>query len=322
MNLMNSFFFRCIALMVITGCFSFFQSNAQTPTDAIMMKPGAICLDANYEYSQWHEYWEGTLKRDNGNVGTLRRHSVTPMFNLGVLKWLNIMSSVHYKVTDPTAGQLEGAKGFSDFNIWAKAEVMRKQIGAGGTLTAFFTAGYMVPVSKYVADYPYSIGMGCTEGSLKGIMQYRHQKGFYVRIHAGYNLRGNANLQRSYYYTTQGYYGSGVDVPNAMDYSATAGYYTPNKQYKAELIFDGLYSFGGFDIRRQDMMFPSNKVEFMRLGARFDYYPSFAMGLNIHATGGYVLTGRNVGQSTLVGIGIGYVFKMWNTENKKESQLN
>ncbi|MDZ4846031.1 MAG: transporter [Chitinophagales bacterium] len=293
--------------------------SAQMPNDGFMMKPGVLCIDVTYEHSRWNEYWEGTLKRDNENVGTLRRHTLSPMFNLGIVKWLNAMASVHYVITEPTAGQIEGAKGFSDFNFWLKAEAWRKKLGPG-TFNILATAGLMVPMSDYVPDYPYAIGLGCIEGNFKGILQYRFDKGFFVRAHTGYMIRGNSKLQRDYYFTTEGYYSDECEMPNALDYSGAVGYYLPDKQIRAEIIVDGMHTFGGFDMRRQDMPFPSNKMEFTRMGAGVHYYPSFAPGLDIHAAGGYTLTGRNVGQAAVMNFGLSYVFQTWKREKKTEDK--
>ena len=48
-----------------------FIASAQTDMDAIMMEKNAFCVGPMYAYSSWKNYWEGTLKRDNQNLGTV-----------------------------------------------------------------------------------------------------------------------------------------------------------------------------------------------------------------------------------------------------------
>jgi hypothetical protein len=319
MNPLKTHFIKCLIVISLGYFFAINQINAQTPVDAIMMPSGVLCVDASYDYSQFNKYWEGTLQRENGNMGILRRHTISPMIDLGVLKWLNVMAAAHYVITNPTAGQLEGAKGFSDFNFWIKTLPLHKQLGPG-TFDILLTAGFAVPLTKYVADYPYSIGMGCPEGSLKAILQYELKQGFYIRSHVGYMLRGQTKLQRTYYYTSQGHYTNQVSIPDAIDYSGVVGYFSKDRQYKGEIFVDGIHTIGGFDIRRQDMMFPSNKVYFTRVGGRFDYYPTVTKGLSVHVMGGYVVAGRNTGQAGFIGGGVAFAFKVWNRRTKKQME--
>ena len=46
-------------------------SSAQTDMDAIMMEKKQLCIGPMYSYSSWKNYWEGTLKRNNQNLGTI-----------------------------------------------------------------------------------------------------------------------------------------------------------------------------------------------------------------------------------------------------------
>ncbi|MBK7443871.1 MAG: hypothetical protein IPI65_20805 [Bacteroidetes bacterium] len=65
------------------------QTQAQTTSDAVMMKPGEICFDVHYTNSAWSEYWEGDSLRENGNIGTLTTQSVTAGFMLGIIDRVN-----------------------------------------------------------------------------------------------------------------------------------------------------------------------------------------------------------------------------------------
>ena len=108
-------------------------------------------------------------------------------------------------------------------------------------------------------------------------------------------------------------------MPDAIDYSATLGYQNSDASFRAELFYGGFNTLGGFDIRIQDMGFPSNEMDYTEAGAFVQYYLPFVKGLGVHASGSYVLTGRNVGQSMTFGGGVSYYFSLW---NKNEQETN
>ena len=45
--------------------------SAQTDIDAVMMEKNAFCIGPMFGYSSWKNYWEGTLKRENLNLGNV-----------------------------------------------------------------------------------------------------------------------------------------------------------------------------------------------------------------------------------------------------------
>lgn len=153
------------------------KNYAQTPTDAIMMNKGQLCFDLAYHHDSWKEYWEGTKKRENGNIGTLTKHSIAPMFALGITDRINFMGGLSYIMTRPSAGQIEGTEGFQNLNLAVKVDALDMELGPG-RLNILATVGFSTPISDYVPDYAYSIGLGCTEGSLRPIVQYKLNNGF------------------------------------------------------------------------------------------------------------------------------------------------
>jgi hypothetical protein len=76
---------------------------------------------------------------------------------------------------------------------------------------------------------------------------------------------------------------------------------------------------GGFDIRKNDMPFPSNKMNQTQVGANFKYTMKSIRGLEL--TGGvrYVVAGRNVGQATTIN---GGVFYLLNVRGGRVNQTN
>lgn len=296
--------------MAAVVCSSNTLVDAQTASDAVMMKPGEICLDVNYTNNSWDHYWEGDSLRDNGNIGTLTTHNISGMFMLGIINRVNLLAALPYVITSPSGGVVAGDKGFQDAAFMVKVDAFDKKIGPG-TLKLLASAGVMIPSSNYICENPFAIGLGCADGVGRGIVHYDFDMGLYVRADMAYHLRGESYLQREYYYTTGGYYTNEVDMPNAYDFNITAGYITPNKHIKVEGVLSNFNTLGGFDIRRQDGGFPSNDMELMNVGLNADYYDLAIKGLAVHFKSGYTLTGRNVGQSMMFSGGVSYQFPIW-----------
>lgn len=298
--------------LLVLAVFSLWKADSQTPFDAIMMERSQLCVAVLYTHDTWDEYWEGTLKRENGNIGTLTRQTLMPMAAMGISDRLNLLAALPWVRTEASAGQMVGVQGFQDFGLWLKGEALRLE-GAKGTFTLHTVLGLTGPASDYLPDYmPFSLGLGCFDGSIRPILQYESHNGFYFRGHGGYHLRSNCTIERDYYYTTHGVYSEKVDMPNALTYGAAAGGWLLKRSLRLEATFDGLETLGGHDIRRQDMPFPSNRMNFRRIGAFGQYYFPFAPNLALIASGSYVLDGRNVGQSLMLTGGVNYVIDFRN----------
>jgi hypothetical protein len=94
-------------------------------------------------------------------------------------------------------------------------------------------------------------------------------------------------------------------MPDVSDYVVSAGY------QKGRLCIPiGIAeqrTLGGSDIRRQDMPFVSNRMNFTRLQARVMYTLPTTIPLIVHAGAMQIVRGRNVGQSTTFMGGMTYV---------------
>src|SRR4029450_10620624 len=69
---------------------------AQTIEDGVMMSKGQLFTGAVYTHDTWDEYWEGGLKRDNGNIGTLTTRSNAWFANYGITDRLNVIGHIPY----------------------------------------------------------------------------------------------------------------------------------------------------------------------------------------------------------------------------------
>ncbi len=297
-------------LSLILLCANFSPTHAQTTMDAIMMPKGDFCLALTYDHGEWDEYWEGSLLRTNGNVGTLTRTTITPMFAYGIFDRLNFFLGVPYVKTKSDGGQLTGVDGMQDISIALKAELMDKQLWKG---KVYFlpVAEFSTPVSNYLSDYaPYSLGLGTNQFTLRGILQYKLDMGFYLRGSAAHIWRTETKVERDYYYNNGSYYTEWMDVPNAWNYQATAGIWLLNNALKFEGNYTVIRSTSGDDIRPWNGGQPTNKVNVDQIDGAIHYYIQQLPGLRVLAYYSTTLEGRNMGKFTNIGGGITYQFNI------------
>ena len=272
-------------------------ASGQTDIDAIMMEKNAFCVGPMYSYSSWKNYWEGTLKRDNQNLGKVSTQMFGLMGNYGVTRKLNLLFAVPYVKTKASAGTLHGMKGVQDLNLFAKWRPVQKKLG-GGRLSIFGIAGVSFPLSKYVADFlPLSIGLHSKTASARVMADY--QKGnLFATASATYVLRDNIKIDRTSYYTTETHLTNEVEMPDGASFNFRAGF--RNHRLIAEAILNNWTTLGGFDITRNNMPFPSNRMNATTIGVNIKYVLPSLPQLSIVAGGNTTVAGRNMGQATTV----------------------
>ena len=130
----------------------------------------------------------------------------------------------------------------------------------------------------------------------------------------GYTLRGNVTLDRPSYYTDGALYLTNqVQMPSVADLYAGAGYIRNGLETKLSLVVQN--TLGGGDIRRQDMPFVSNRMNFTRVEALAMYYLPPARRLALRASVTRTIAGRNVGESTTLLAGVLYTFRFKSGKN-------
>jgi hypothetical protein len=304
-------------LLLIISMAGILPATAQTDFDAIMMTKNNFCVGAMYGYSSWKNYWEGTGKRENLNLGTVSTQMVSVMGNYGLSNKLNILFGVPYISTKASAGTLHRQKGIQDGSLWVKWMPIERKIG-NGDLSIYGIAGASVPLTNYVADYlPLAIGVRSKTVSLRAMGDYQVGK-FFVTASGTYMFRSNIKIDRDAYYTTEMHYTNEVSMPDVITYNVRTGYRQPN--LIAEVFLDNQITQGGFDITRNNMPFPSNQMNAMRLGAYVKHELNVPMGLSLIATGNYVVAGRNMGQATTISGGIFYIID-FNKKKQASSSL-
>lgn len=293
------------------------SATAQTEQDALMMPEKNLCVAATYGYSSWTSYWEGTFKRENENIGRLSTQSAMVMLNYGINKNLNLLATVPFVAVKASAGTLSGMSGLQDLSVAVKWKPVHLVAG-NRKLSLFTVAGFTAPTHDYDIDFmPMCIGMGSKVLSARVIADVQ-QKNLYATVTAGYFLRSNVTIDREAYYTTEQINSREVQMPNAGSFQFKTGY--RSRTVIAEAFLDNMTTFGGFDMRKNDMPFVSNKMNSTRIGLETKLYLPSNTALGIHATAFQTIAGRNMGNAAGFMAGFDYAFKLKkHPKNKHES---
>lgn len=284
------------------------SARPQTDIDAIMMEKNAFCAGAMYQHSSWKEYWEGTLKRTNENLGRVSTRSAGIMGNYGFSQRLNLLFNLPYISTKAGAGTLKGAKGLQDVTLVVKYRPVHKRLGFAW-LSVYGMAGGSLPVSNYVADYlPLSIGLKSRTAMGRLMVDYHYDDRWFGTASATYLYRNNIKIDRNAYYTGRLILSNEVEMPNAMTVNIRAGF--RNQWLIAEAVYNNWNTLGGFDITRNNMPFPSNEMDAASLGINMKYvfkkWPALSLTGGMHQ----VIAGRNMGRSLSANGGLFYIFDL------------
>jgi len=120
MNYSKQIFRRWRILILLCLLLNYQSGSAQTDMDAIMMSKNNYCSGLMYQHGSWNNYWEGTLKRDNLNLGTVSNNMYAYMGNYGISGKLNLLFGLPYVNSKATAGTLHSMNGLQDVSLWAK----------------------------------------------------------------------------------------------------------------------------------------------------------------------------------------------------------
>jgi hypothetical protein len=293
---------------LILAAVSASSAAAQTASDGMMIPKRTLMTGVVYAHDSWDQYWEGTLKRTNGNIGTLTTQSTTLVGAYGLTDRLGLMATLPYVRTHASQGVLHDLKGFQDLSITAKLRLFGTGPTSHGVFNSFIAATGAVPVGSYTPDfYPLSIGTDGRRASAHLTLDYLSNSVWFANASAAYMFCSNVRLNRNSYYTNgQLYLTNEVEMPNVLDYTLSAGFARGNWRVPVTLVQQR--TLGGGDIRRQDMPFVSNRMDFVKLGGGVMY--ELPKNLSVQLGAAHVLSGRNVGQSTTFTSGLMYALHL------------
>jgi hypothetical protein len=104
-------------------------------------------------------------------------------------------------------------------------------------------------------------------------------------------------------------------MPNTNTLSLRSGY--RSNWLIAELILTDTKTLGGFDITKNNMPFPSNRMNATTIATNIKYEIQKVPGLSIVGGASRVIKGRNVGQSTGFYSGVFYILNFQKKEKSK-----
>jgi hypothetical protein len=282
----------------------------QTVDDALLVPARQLRTTMEYGHDAWDRYWEGTLSRTNGNIGTLTTQSVAWTGAYGVTSRLTVVATLPYVWTNASQGVLAGMRGRQDLTVVAKWAALRADVGGRAKLRGLAVAGVGVPTSDYTPDFlPLSIGLQTRRVLARAAVHLQDRTGWFADASLGHTWRSNVTLDRSAYFTDGQFYQTDeVAMPDVADYGAGVGW--QRGRWCLPLGVAVQRTLGGGDIRRQDMPFVSNRMDFVRAHAMAMYTLPLPTSVIVSVGAMRTLSGRNVGQSTMLTGGVTHAFRL------------
>lgn len=284
--------------------------SAQSFTDAEVMGKREVCLAGFYMQDRWDTYYEADIKRTNGNIGTLTRQTSVVAAVYGLSSKLTAIAMVPYVKAAASQGTMTSSSGFQDATLGLKYKL--PILDKGLALNGFLMSYGSMPLTNYNTELgPLSLGANCNEWANRIMLEARHSgTGLFLRSWTSYHMRGMCNLERTYYFTEQGYYSDQVNVPDQWQMAMTLGGRFLNNNLRIEASLMKMESIGGADIRRYEMPFPGTGMDATTVSGLVQYYPNFLPSLGAQLSYMQVVAGRNMGISTTWSAGLMYRFSI------------
>jgi len=283
---------------------------AQSLEDAELLQRRELHAGVMYGNDSWDEYWEGTLQRSNGNIGTVTTRSVELHAGYGVTQRLTVLGALPYVWTEASQGVLHGMSGRQDLTLLAKYRVANPLIAGRARLKVVAVGGVTTPTSDYTPDFlPMSIGLQSKSVITRLAAHLQDRSGWFVDGYAARIWRSNVTLDRGAYFTDGQYIESNeVSMPDVAKYRGTLGWQRGPWCIPVGLTWQR--TLGGGDIRRQDMPFVSNRMNATMAHAELMYFLPGISNVRLDLGAARTLDGRNVGRSTSFMTGLTYALHL------------
>jgi len=277
---------------------------AQSIDDGLMLARHTLSTGVMYSRESWDHYWEGSLERINGNIGTLTTRTATWVGGYGISDRIGLLAVLPYVHTHTSQGVLRDMSGVQDLTLAAKLRLYSTGTTNHGALSAFVVGTGAIPMSHYTPDFmPLSIGTAGRRAAARLTVNYQSNAALFATVSSAYTFCSNVHLNRnSYYDNGQLYNTNEVWMPNVLLNSVTAG--LAHGRWMLPVTLTQQRTLGGSDIRRQDMPFVANRMDFLKLDAAAMY--ELPASFSVRVGGAHVLSGRNVGQTTAFTTGLSY----------------
>jgi hypothetical protein len=283
--------------------------SAQAIDDGLMLPARQVRLGVEYGRDRWDRYWEGTLRRDNENIGTVTTRSTTVSAGYGLTSRVSLFATLPHVRTQASQGVLHGLRGWQDVTVAAKVRVLDGRVSSRARGSAMLLGAAAAPASDYTPDFlPLSIGLGARRATARGVVHLADRSGLFAEAAAGRTWRSTVHLDRPAYYTDgQLVLSDEVAMPDVADFATAVGF--QRGRWCIPVMVVAQRTLGGSDIRRQDMPFVSNRMDFTRLQAKAMYTLPRLRAITVMAGAAHTLAGRNVGQGTTLSAGLTTAFR-------------
>lgn len=283
---------------------------AQTLEDAELLNRRELHVTVMYGRDAWNQYWEGDRKRSNDNIGTLTTVSVAGTVGYGLSERVTLLASLPYIRTDASEGVLHGMSGRQDLTLMVKYRALNPLLGGRARLKVLAVGAAGVPTSDYTPDFlPMSIGLHSRSLTARAAAHLQDRTGWFLDTFGERVFRSNVTIDRPAYYTNgQLFQTNEVEMPDVAMYRGTIGW--QRGAWCVPVGFTLQRTLGGGDIRRQDMPFVSNRMDFTMGHVEMMYFLPRIAGLRLDLGAAHVFDGRNVGQSTSIMTGFTYAMHL------------
>ncbi len=212
-------------LVLLTGLYDARQTRAQGLVDGFMRGQRKGSFAATYAQESFSQYYVGTTETRNPNLGTISAKSLNLYGSYGLGYDLDLIVSASYVRAEASAGYWQKQEGFQDISAALRWEAFDYKIGKA-RLSWLFSAGYSMPLQRYVIDAPVAIGHGSHNLDGRTLLHFK-AGAFFLTGQFGYIRRGQVTLDRvANYYDPNNLNpnsGSKVNVPDVTDAIIRAG---------------------------------------------------------------------------------------------------
>ena len=277
---------------------------AQTLDDGVMVIPHQLRTTVRFSRETWDQYWEGTVKRANGNVGVVTTRTAAWQGAYGLTSRASLVATLPYVWTESSQGVLHGMQGRQDLTVAVKYRLAQVALADRVAMRVLVVGGIATPTSDYTPDFlPLSIGLHDRHALARVGVYARDRTGVFLDAWAGHVWRGTVQLDRPAYFTNDQLVESrDVLMPDVSNYTASVGFQRGPVCLPVGISMQR--TLGGGDIRRQDMPFVSNRMDFTSAHAELMYILPGVPSLQLEVGAARTLRGRNVGQSTIFTMGL------------------
>jgi hypothetical protein len=300
---------RTVPLLAVLVAAGAAPAAAQNVDDGLLLPARTAGVAVEYGQERWHEYWEGTRLRSNDNLGTLTTRRATAWAGYGLSDRLSVVATIPYVWTEASQGVLRSMHGAQDVTVALKYRVLQARVADRAAVRALAVVGAGAPTTDYTPDFlPLSIGLGSRRALARGAVHVQDRSGWFADGSAGHTWRSTVHLDRPAYFTDGRLVLSDeVAMPDVFDYVVGGGW--QGRRLCIPVSLAGQRTLGGGDIRRQDMPFVSNRMDFTRVQARVAYELPMPRAVTVSVGGMRTLAGRNVGRATMLTGGVAYAHR-------------